>query len=170
MPAIEIRVTIVQMVIKRISGAGSKRSERHVGQSMSPRVGYGIHPMVREATIDPCLKRVVIRVSGGLAHRNRPQVWEHPIGGDNAAQIWILIYERGSHFSSVGRQNVICTDAATPQVVALVSDVRELHYRILHDFAGDRQVPLITIRRTEMRADRIEAGAGAYSRDSIYET
>ena len=54
--------------------------------------------------------------------------------------------------------------------MTFIADVRNFQHRFLHYLVRDGQVPLVTIRRAEVRRDGIEGCIGAYTSDCVYQS
>ena len=68
--AIQIRVTLVEIVIEGIRGAAGERCNGHIGDRMTPRVGSPKGQSINEAASHLELESIVMRVASGLAHRD----------------------------------------------------------------------------------------------------
>src|SRR6476620_2090562 len=82
LPAVEVCITRVERVVKRISCSVGERFKGNIRDSMSPRVGRLEGKSVSEATIHPNLKCVVMRITGGLTHFDRSNPVQSAVGID----------------------------------------------------------------------------------------
>src|SRR5262249_39981912 len=125
---------------------------------MAPGVSRLESQPVREAAVEPKLKRVVTRIPGGLGHINGAKALVYAGGVDQVLDTVRIESHRLSDLESGAPRHIVVGHAATPDVNAMVPDVRGFDHGVLQDLAGDREVPLPAIGRTEVWIGSRETG------------
>src|SRR5262249_16524570 len=130
---------------------------------MAPRVRSLESQPVREATIYPGLECMVMGIACGIVDRDRTKAGKNAIGGLKVGQeVWIGGRYAGGlrDCQSSAGNYVVEKDPAAPDVQAVVADVRGLQHRVLHQLTRESDIPLVALRRLEIRVGSVEPSAG----------
>src|SRR5258708_10739129 len=123
---------------------------------MTPGVSSLESKPVSEASIDPNLQCMVMRITRGLLHGN----------GSNASQSAISIDYRLSRKIAPGglgnrksgaRNNIIERNVTSPEVQTMVTYIGDFCHGILDDLARDGYIPLPAVRRAIILINSVEA-------------
>src|SRR6267142_1082879 len=124
LPPVKVSVTSVEIEVEWITRAAGERCNRNVRNRMPPGIGKSPGKPVGEATIELNLQPVVFRFASRFTQRNRSHGRESAIIVRNRIQIWITVSEGGNNRCSPIGWNLVEIQPSAPNVLSLVSNIR----------------------------------------------